>query len=530
MRTCYRLSKSLCKLKREMTFFTCIKLSRIARKSRPPICCILGHVDHGKSTLLDYLRKHEAKLKITESEFGGITQHVGSFEVHLKDSKERITFLDLPGHNSFEAMRSRGARLADIGILVVSADDGFKAQSKKSLEHLRTSNIPFIVAINKIDRPTANVDKIKSQLGENGVELEEQGGDIPCVEISALKGTNIDKLEENIIALSEILELKETSPTFEALVIEAKITKGLGSTVTMIPITGILKKSTILFCTESSTLVTCKVRTITDSMGKTVKLATPCTPVQVSGWKSMPPVGSKVIAVESESKAKSLFKNHSVILPSTPKGAIISTSANEAIPVIIRCDVVGSLEAIVEMVNNIKLHKYNAHISLLSAEIGNVTKKDIELATEMGGIILGFNVNKMESPIVIGSNIIYSLEDQLKTWIVDHKVPQQEISTRIGSAKVLQLFDYYFNKTPKRVLGCQVIDGLAQANVSVKVMRDKKLICTAKVEELKHFKTVVKKIESGQQCGILLSGCDLSIIKVNDDLIFNTVTLKKAEL
>eukprot|EP00835_Amoeboradix_gromovi_P001087 NODE_43_length_28809_cov_0.237200.p6 type:complete len:520 gc:universal NODE_43_length_28809_cov_0.237200:11081-12640(+) len=510
-------------------------LQKSLYRSRPPICCILGHVDHGKSTLMDYLKKHEISNKITENEFGGITQHVGSFEVNLKSSKDRITFLDLPGHSAFEEMRSRGAKGADIGILVIAADDGFKEQSRKALEHIRNSNLPFIVALNKVDKQGCNIAKVKRQLVDNGIELEDFGGDVPCVEISALKGTNIQLLEENIIALAELLELKEEKKSFEALVVESKIKKGVGAVATLIPLSGTLKKGNILFCSQklSENPIIGKVRSIVGFSGNSLVCAVPCTPVEVSGWRSLPPVGSKVVHVKSESQAKKLFK--ALQDPTVISGPTVSVDKNGwiQIPVILRCDVAGSLEAVINMVHKLPLYRYKANCNIVSAEVGEITQNEVNLSKELNGALLGFNVRKplAHSDNIFSSNIIYDLENQFKEWIIKNKLPLQKRETEVGVAKVLQLFDYNKNQpSQKRILGSEIKQGLAKCKSQVQVFRNDKLVLTGILDELKHHKKVIDKIESGKQCGISLSDCDIHDVRVNDELRIIEVALIPANL
>ena len=515
------------------------KVSQILYKARPPICIIIGHVDHGKSTLLDYLKRHEISEKITDSEFGGITQHIGPFEVKLKSTNDKITFLDLPGHSAFEEMRSRGAKGADIGILVVAADDGFKEQSKKALEHIRNSNLPFIVALNKVDKKDANVGKTKVALSEAGIELEEFGGEVPCVEISALKGTNIGLLEQNIVALSEQLELIEDKKDFEALVVESRIKNGIGAVTTLIPLSGVLKKSSILFCPLKlhDTPIISKVRSITGFNGKPLTTAFPCTPVEVSGWRNLPPVGSKVFQVKSESVAKKLFKNlkiEGIKTPTVIAKPVIEEDGWISIPLIIRCDVSGSLEAVVSMVNSLPLYKHKARINIITAEVGTITQNEIELSTELGGAVLGFNVPKpsgADSINIFSSNIIYALKDQVKNWIATSKLPKTLKEEEVGRAVVLQLFDYSPGQsTQKRILGSEIKNGVAKSKSQVQVFRKGELLMTGVLDELKHHKKVVEKIESGKQCGILLKDCELLKVQVKDELRFKEISWIPASL
>ena len=493
-------------------------------KPRPPIVCILGHVDHGKTTLLDTIRK----TNITGAEAGGITQHVGAYQI--EHNKQKITFLDTPGHAAFSLMRERGANVTDIAVLVIAADDAFKPQTEEALRFAKEANNSIIVAINKIDAKGANVDRVKQQMQEKGIASEDWGGETIAVEISALKGTNIGELLDMILLQAEILELK-ANPDRPAsgTIIEAQIEEGRGATASVIIEHGTLKRGDALICGEAY----CKVKSMMDDKGKLLKEAPPSTPVKVIGWSEVPGSGAtfKVLKNEKEAKkAAAEATNRRKLEADGPSSDSAAKKANQKVTVedlfaaieqqkkkclnvIVKSDVHGSTEALVNSLEQIDSDKVD--IRIINRGVGNISKRDIVLASagEDDVTIIGFNVrldNGVQSQAkhhgirIIQHNIIYELIDQVKACMAELLDPELR-EKKLGAAEVRQVFSI---SSHRRVAGCMVTEGTINRSYKAQLLRNDTVIHEGKIDTLKRFKDDVKEVRAGFECGINIEGYD----------------------
>ena len=489
-------------------------------KPRPPVVCILGHVDHGKTTLLDTIRK----ANVVKGEAGGITQHIGAYQIDHKDQK--ISFIDTPGHAAFSMMRERGANVTDVSILVIAADDAFKPQTEEALKFAKEANNAIIVAINKIDAKGANIDRVKQQMQEKGIAPEDWGGETIAVEVSALKGTNIDNLLDMILLQVELLELK-ANPTCPAsgTIIESQIEMGRGASATVIVERGTLKKGDALLCGE----VYCRVKTMTDADGNQLKDAPPATPVRVTGWSDVPASGTKFSTEKNEKSAKrcaeeniQLRKLHdaaSTQQQNTEGGAAtvedlfaaIENQQKKCLRVIVKSDVHGSTEALVQALKAIESDK--VELDVISKGVGHITKNDITLASAGGAMVVGFNV-KLDNGVqslakhhdirIVQHAIIYELIDQVEEAMAD-MLDAEYTEKKTGAAEVRQVFSV--GKT-RKVAGCMVTEGLIQRNCIARLMRGGELIHESKIDTLKRFKDDVKEVRAGYECGINVAGYD----------------------
>ncbi len=490
--------------------------------SRPPIITIMGHVDHGKTSLLDKIRK----TNVTGSEHGGITQHIGAYTVE-KDGK-KITFIDTPGHEAFTEMRSRGAQATDIAIIVVAADDGVKPQTKESISHAKAAGIPFIIAINKIDKPTANPDLAKSGLAELDVTPVDWGGEYEFVEVSAKTGQGIDDLLEVLLLQAEILELK-ANPNAKAksIVIESKLEKGRGPVATVICKNGTLKVGDNVVSGSSFG----KVRALIDHNGKNIKKVAPGEAGVVVGLNSIPSAGEKLFATPDEKTArefanrraeyerqKELSKSTKVSLEEL--SAQIASGNIKTLPLIIKADTLGSLEAIKGSLE--KLKNEEVKVNVIHGDVGGITKSDIALAKASENcIIMGFNIRPTGSVkeeakklgIEIKTyNVIYDLIDEVKALLGGLLSPIVK-EEALGQAEVRDVF-----MVPKvgAIAGCIVTDGTINRGVSVRVIRDGVVIYEGEISSLKRFKDDVREVAKGYECGIGVEG--YNDIKVGDFL------------
>ena len=489
-------------------------------KPRPPVVCILGHVDHGKTTLLDTIRN----ANVVKGEAGGITQHIGAYQIDHKDQK--ISFIDTPGHAAFSMMRERGANVTDVSILVIAADDAFKPQTEEALKFAKEANNAIIVAINKIDTKRANIDRVKQQMQEKGIAPEDWGGETIAVEVSALKGTNIDNLLDMILLQAELLELK-ANPTCPAsgTIIESQIEMGRGASATVIVERGTLKKGDALLCGE----VYCRVKTMTDADGNQLKDAPPATPVRVTGWSDVPASGTKFSTEKNEKSAKrcaeeniQLRKLHdatSTQQQNTEGGAAtvedlfaaIENQQKKCLRVIVKSDVHGSTEALVQALEAIESDK--VELDVISKGVGHITKNDITLASAGGAMVVGFNV-KLDNGVqslakhhdirIVQHAIIYELIDQVEEAMAD-MLDAEYTEKKTGVAEVRQVFSV--GKT-RKVAGCMVTEGLIQRNCIARLMRGGELIYESKIDTLKRFKDDVKEVRAGYECGINAAGFD----------------------
>jgi translation initiation factor IF-2 len=489
-------------------------------KPRPPVVCILGHVDHGKTTLLDTIRK----ANVVSGEAGGITQHIGAYQI--EHNGQKISFIDTPGHAAFSMMRERGANVTDISILVVAADDAFKPQTEEALKFAKEANNAIIVAINKIDAKGANVDRVKQQMQEKGIAPEDWGGETIAVEVSALKGTNIEDLLDMVLLQAEVLELK-ANPSCPAsgTIVESQVEQGRGATATVIVERGTLKRGDALLCGE----VYCRVKTMTDADGKVLKSAPPSTPVKVTGWSNVPASGTKFNTEKNEKIAKrnaeenmQVRKLHDAARSqqkNTEGGAAtiedlfaaIENQQKKCLRVIVKSDVHGSTEALVHALKGIESSKVD--LEVISQGVGHITKNDVTLASAGGATIVGFNV-KLDNGVqslakhhnihIIQHAIIYELIDQVEECMAD-LLDAEYTEKKTGAAEVRQVFSV--GKT-RNVAGCMVTEGSIQRNCIARLMRGGQLIHESKIDTLKRFKDDVKEVRAGYECGINVAGYD----------------------
>lgn len=467
--------------------------------TRPPVVAVMGHIDHGKSTLLDYIRKSN----VTAGEAGGITQHLSAYEISIpyQGNDRRITFLDTPGHAAFTGMRERGAVAADIAILVVSAEDGVKAQTIEALNTIRNAKIPFIVAINKIDRPGANIEKAKQMLAEQEVLVEGYGGDISWVAISAKEGTGIDELLETILLVADLEDLQaDPTANAEGIIIESRLDPKRGITATLIVKNGTLKKSQ--FVVAGGAITTTRI--MENFLGKTIADADPGTPVQLVGFDSLPEVGIPVKVFDKKRDAEDFIKEGATSDYSKedrPK------DGEKVVPIIIKADVYGTVEAVEKEIK--KMNVEGLHIKIVTKGIGNIGETDIKQAqSDKDTIILGFNVGmdaragdiqEKVGASIQTFDIIYKLTEWLEVEL-EKRRPRIETREVIGTAKVLKTF----SKTKERqVLGCRVESGSITDGAKVTVVRRDFPLTTGTVVELQQAKQKVKEVIEGE-CGILV--------------------------
>lgn len=471
---------------------------------RPPIVVVMGHVDHGKSTLLDYIRK----TNIVDREAGGITQHLSAYEVEHTDRPKdgtakmrKITFLDTPGHEAFTGMRSRGATVADIAILVISAEDGIKAQTKEVIDLIKKTKMPYVVAINKIDKPNANIEKVKYDLLEHEVYLEGLGGDIPFVPISATKGTGIDDLLETVLLVADINELtgNNTAPA-TGLVIESHIDSKTGAKATLVILDGMVKKGEFIVSGQSFV----STRMLENYFGKSIDEAGPSAPITLTGFNVVPSVGDIFQSVKTKKEAEALClenKQNKSILDDN-----VCEDGDTIIPIIIKTDVAGTCEAILREIGKIK--KECISYKIISAGVGNISEGDIKMAgSDKETVIVGFNV-KID-PIArdineqVGAKVeIFDIIYKLTEWLHDHIEnlrPRQEVHESLGKLKVLKLFSQVKDK---QVVGARIDVGQIHVNDHVKIMHNDEEMGTGKIIEIQSQKIKVKELNEGNECGL----------------------------
>ncbi len=478
-------------------------------EERPPVVTIMGHVDHGKTTLLDTIRK----THVVTGEAGGITQHIGAYQITFNDKK--ITFIDTPGHAAFTEMRARGASITDIVIIVVAADDGVMPQTKEVIDHAKAAKVPIIVAINKIDKPNANPEKVMQELSEYGLSPDIWGGDTSYVNVSALKGEGIDKLLDNILLIAEMEELKANKNRYAlGTVIEANLDKNLGPTVTVLVQNGTLRLGDpIVIGTKYG-----KVRTLKDDQGNSMVEAPPSSPVKITGINGMPTAGDKFMAFETEKQAKSIGETRS------EKARVKSLNQDEKtiddmfndlgdqrkeINIIIKADVKGSEEALRQSLE--KLNSEGSKISIIRSATGPITESDVILASATNSFIIGFNVKTSNNTLEIAKNkdieikeynIIYKVIEDLENKMKSLLEPvYEEVVT--GYAEILKIFT--FSKVGT-IAGCSVKDGLIKSSSNARVKRKDKVIFEGKISTIQREKDTVKEIKQGFECGITLDG------------------------
>ncbi len=487
-------------------------------ESRPPVVTIMGHVDHGKTSLLDAFRK----TNIVSGEAGGITQHIGAYQINNKNKK--ITFIDTPGHEAFSNMRARGSKTTDIIILVVAADDGIKPQTVESIAHAKTAKVPLIVAINKIDLPSADPDKVRNELLSHEIVVEKLSGDVLDIEISALKNKNLDKLEEAIHLQSDLLNLKANpSRPARGVIIESKLEKGRGSVATVLVQKGTLKVSDIFV----SGCEWGKVKALIDDKGKNLKEALPSVPVEVLGFDSNPLAGDDFIVVESEAIARKISEYRSskkqiqknTVVKSNVEEMFAQINKGEAtdLPVVIKTDVQGSAEAIENSLT--KLSNNEVKVKVLFKGVGPITESDVALASSSKGFIVGFNVralphardiSKRDGVDIRYYSIIYELIDDVKNLLSGLLKP--DISENItGNLEIREVFTI---SKVGNIAGCMVKDGAISRKSLIRILRDNIVIHEGKISSLKRFKEEVSEVKSGFECGVMIDS--YNDIKVGD--------------
>jgi translation initiation factor IF-2 len=481
-------------------------------KPRPPIVAFLGHVDHGKTTLMDSIRK----ARVAAGEAGGITQHIGAYSVTHKE--HTITFLDTPGHAAFTGMRARGANVTDIVVLVVAADDGIMPQTLEAISHAKAAKVQIIVAITKTDTPGANIDRVKGQLQEKGLSPEDWGGDTICVPVAAIKGIGVDALLESILLVAEVAELKATEGgVARATVIEAQVDQGRGPTATLIIRTGTLKTGDAFICGNFSG----KVKSIISDSNKPLKSAPPSTPVKVVGFSGLPNAGDELVVMENERAANTLSEERLSALrlnklsaPSRPTlENLFDTLADEqrkSLRVILKSDVQGSSEALVNSLKQIQSKKID--LELVHVAVGPITENDVLLAAASNAVVIGFNVKvennaaataKREGVQVKLYSIIYELLDQVKEAMAGLLDPETRESI-VGHAEVRRVFDL----TKGCVAGSYVTDGRILRSGRARVLRGRQAIYDGGLSTLRRFQDDVKEVRNGMECGIKLGNFD----------------------
>ncbi len=489
-------------------------------KPRSPVVTIMGHVDHGKTSLLDAIRG----ANIVSGEAGGITQHIGAYQVQLPD-KSKVTFLDTPGHEAFSEMRARGANVTDIVVLVVAADDGLRPQTIEAINHTKAAGVPMIVAINKIDKPDAKPQKVREELLQHEIIVEDMGGEVQDVEVSATKKTNLDKLLEAIQLQAEILELKANPDrAAEGTVIEAKLDKGRGPLATILVERGTLRVGDVFVAGASSG----KVRAMIDDHGRQVKEAGPSFPVEVLGLSAVPSAGDPFTVVENEARAREvadyrksvLDRKRTTVTPLSVENMFAThASTIKEVPVVIKADVQGSVEAIVHALN--RLSTDEVRVRILNSGVGAITESDVTLASASGAPIIGFNVRPNAKAREVANrtkvefryyDVIYHLTDWVK-GAMEGELGPEIIETVVGRAKVQEVFPA--GKRDKAA-GLLVLEGVIRKGLNARLTREDVIVSKTTISSLRRFKDDVAEVTSGLECGVLLA--DTNDIKPGDSL------------
>jgi len=477
---------------------------------RPPIVTILGHVDHGKTTLLDAIRQ----TNVIDQEFGGITQHIGAYQVEVDGKK--ITFLDTPGHEAFTAMRARGAQVTDLAVLVVAADDGVMPQTIEAIDHARAAEVPILVAVNKVDKPDANVERTRQQLAEHGLVVEEWGGDTVAVHVSAKEKTGLDELLEMILLVSDMQELKaDPGGPVEATVVEARLDRGKGPVATVLVEGGTLKVGDSVVVGQSYG----RIKAMLDDRGQRISKAGPSTPVEVSGLSTVPAAGDYLEVVSDEREARQIAESRSeehreAKLATTQRVTLadlyrqLREGVVRELNVILKGDVQGSVEAIRQSLD--KLSTGEARANVIHSGVGNVTESDVLLASASNAVVVGFNVKadaqakrmaEDEGIDVRLYKVIYELLDDVKGAMLGLLEPVME-ETVIGHAEVRATF-----KLPRGIVaGSYVSDGRVQRGAEARVLRDGQVLHSGNIASLRHIKEDVREMAAGFECGIMVEG------------------------
>jgi translation initiation factor IF-2 len=478
---------------------------------RSPVVTVMGHVDHGKTSLLDALRH----ANVVSGEAGGITQHIGAYQVTSPESGKKITFIDTPGHAAFTAMRARGAKVTDIVILVVAADDGVMPQTIEAINHAKAAKVPMIIAINKIDKPDAKPERVRTELLQHEVQVESFGGDVVDVEVSAKNKTNLDKLLEMIALQAELLDLKTNAERpAEGTVIEARLDRGRGPVATVLVQRGTLRVGDIIVAGAEMG----RVRALINDQGVTIDEAGPSVPVEVLGFNGPPEAGDRLAVVENEARARQVTsyrahqkRENAAASISGMRGSLeqmmsqLKTSGRKEFPLIIKADVQGSLEAILGSLEKLGTDEVAARI--LHAGVGGISESDVTLAEGFNAAIIGFSVRANKEAAAAAKrngieiryyNIIYDLVDDIKKAMSGLLAPTLR-ETMLGNAQILEVFN--ISKVGK-VAGCRVTDGTVERGANVRLIRDNVVVHEGKLSTLKRFKDEVKEVQSGQECGM----------------------------
>jgi translation initiation factor IF-2 len=478
---------------------------------RSPVVTVMGHVDHGKTSLLDALRH----ANVVSGEAGGITQHIGAYQVTSPESGKKITFIDTPGHAAFTAMRARGAKVTDIVILVVAADDGVMPQTIEAINHAKAAKVPMIVAINKIDKPDAKPERVRTELLQHEVQVESFGGEVVDVEVSAKNKTNLDKLLEMIALQAELLDLKTNAERpAEGTVIEAKLDRGRGPVATVLVQRGTLRVGDIIVAGAEMG----RVRALISDQGETLVEAGPSVPVEVLGFNGPPEAGDRLAVVENEARARQVTsyrahqkRENAAASISGMRGSLeqmmsqLKTAGRKEFPLIVKADVQGSLEAILGSLEKLGTDEVAARI--LHAGVGGISESDVTLAEGFNAAIIGFSVRANKEAAAAAKrngieiryyNIIYDLVDDIKKAMSGLLAPTLR-ETMLGNAQILEVFN--ISKVGK-VAGCRVTDGTVERGANVRLIRDNVVVHEGKLSTLKRFKDEVKEVQSGQECGM----------------------------
>jgi translation initiation factor IF-2 len=504
----------------------------VVLESRAPVVTVMGHVDHGKTSLLDYIRR----TRVASGEAGGITQHIGAY--HVNTPRGMITFLDTPGHEAFTAMRARGAKVTDIVILVVAADDGVMPQTKEAIHHAKAAGVPIVVAITKIDKPDANSERVRQELVAEGVVPEDWGGDAMFVEVSAKSGQGIDTLLEGILLQAEVLELKAPKDTAaKGIVIEARLDKGKGAVATMLVQSGTLKRGDAILVGA----VFGRVRAMLDENGKSIHQAGPSIPVEIQGLSEVPVAGADFIVLADEKKAReiALFRQgkfRDVKLAKQQAAKLenmfeqMSDGEVRTLSLIVKADVQGSCEAIASSLE--KLSTAEVKVNLIHSAVGGITESDVNLALASKAIIIGFNsradatarrLAESSGVDVRYYNIIYAMVDEIKAALSGMLTPDKKESI-IGMVEIRQVFTISKVGT---IAGCYVTEGIVKRGSQVRVLRNNVVVHTGELDSLKRFKDDVKEVKSNFECGLSLRG--YNDLEIGDQLeVFEIVEVARA--
>ena len=493
----------------------------VEQLNRPPVVTVMGHVDHGKTSLLDYIRR----AKVASGEAGGITQHIGAY--HVETPRGVITFLDTPGHEAFTAMRARGAKATDIVVLVVAADDGVMPQTIEAIHHAKAAGVPIVVAMNKIDKPEANPDRVKQELVAQQVVPEDYGGDSPFVPVSAKTGQGIDDLLENLLLQAEVLELRApVAAPGKGLVIEARLDKGKGPVATMLVTSGTLKRGDVVLAGSSYG----RVRAMLDEAGKPITEAGPSIPVEIQGLSEVPSAGEEVVVIADERKAReiALFRQgkfRDVKLAKQQAAKLenmleqMSEGASQSLALIIKADVQGSQEALSQSM--LKLATDEIKVQIVHAAVGGITESDINLAVASKAVVIGFNVRADMAARKLAEangidvryyNIIYDAVDEVKAAMSGMLAPEKREET-IGMVQIREIFTV---SRIGNIAGCMVTEGIVRRSARVRLLRDSVVIWTGELDSLKRFKDDVREVRDGFECGLTLK--NQNDIKVGDQL------------